>query len=247
VPGQWTLAVEMIFYLMVPILFIKIKKISQAIIAFLILFSISWILIISFADQSLINNSRLWGLYMHRSPLAQFHFFFLGIILYFLITKDYIKNNFIYIRNILVLSILWSATLGLLAKIITSDFHTFYHVMILIESLIIFLWVMYLLRYKWKFFINSIINYIGKISYSIYLTHFILLNFLIEKMGSIYSLHGATINMTIWYWTLYIIYFSCGTIALASITYYWIEVPWQWLGKSIISTLSKKNHKSLSI
>jgi peptidoglycan/LPS O-acetylase OafA/YrhL len=90
-------------------------------------------------------------------------------------------------------------------------------------------------RYKNILFVNPIIIYIGKISFSIYLTHFAILS-LLSKFNFIDYVNTGILN--------YIIRFCivvCIAIILSTITYHFIEVPFQNIGKRII----KKYHNTI--
>ena len=82
--------------------------------------------------------------------------------------------------------------------------------------------------------VNRIINYIGTVSFSMYIIHFAVLYWL-NYFHSIDFVNNQFINFGIKFFTV-----TGATVLISSITYYLIEVPFQSIGKKIIISLEKK-------
>lgn len=83
-------------------------------------------------------------------------------------------------------------------------------------------------QYTSKIIVNSLIRYLGKISFSVYLIHFAVIHW-IEKFSMVFFENNATINYLIRLFVIILV-----TCLIATITYYYIEQPMQQIGKKII-------------
>jgi peptidoglycan/LPS O-acetylase OafA/YrhL len=233
VPGGWSIGVEMMFYVMLPFLFSKIKNINQAFIFFvgsLILHVFLYELFIKFP---LIKYERLWQEYLFFYFPSQLPVFMLGIILYFIvIEKESVRNisgKWILLFSGLVLVHLASAT-----KIILTN-----HVIFSIGFLIL---GYALSTFRFKFLVNPIINHIGKVSFSIYLVHFAIIYWLQR-----FNLLDYSQNSLLNYMTRFLVVVVLSVI-VSTLLYNVIEIPFQNLGKYIIERWEKKStHLALAV
>lgn len=120
-----------------------------------------------------------------------------------------------------------------LAKLVTGNdavvpFHIFFGIAFLMLGVA-------LSKFKFKLIVNPIVQYIGKISFSMYLVHFSVIHWLTNLHFIEYSSN----------WLLnYVVRFSlvtCITVLISSILYRVIEIPFQKIGKKIIDKLELKN------
>ena len=173
VPGSWSIAVEMTFYLFVPYLFSKldsIKKTLCAIFLSLIFAKISSFFIVYILSPYYSDNQKyIVGSFSFLWFFSQLPVFLLGILLYHLIKKYPRENK----RTGLVL-LLFSSYLFLSFSIVTTFHnllpqHFLYGISFVIFSLS--------LHYSpCRLLVNSLTIFVGRISYSIYLTHFMILS-----------------------------------------------------------------------
>ncbi len=227
VPGGWSIAVEMTFYAVLPLLFSRVKNLNQAFNLFIYSTLVKFLLQLFFMKFQLISDNSLWSNYLFLYFPSQLPVFCLGILLYFLVIENESMRN-ISGKSILVFSGLLLAQLGTGIQFVFPN-----HILFSIG----FLLLGYALStFRFIVIVNPIINYIGKISFSMYLVHFAVLHWL-TRLNFIDYLDNGTLN--------YIARFSIVsvfTIFVSSILYKTIEVPFQEIGKRIISRLEKSTN-----
>ena len=227
VPGGWSIAVEMTFYAVLPLLFFKIKNINQAFTFFIMSTFLKLFLHLVLRKFPLISFDRLWSEYLFFYFPSQLPIFSLGIILYFVISQNESIRN-ISRKSILIFS-------GMLLAQLSSG------VQVIFPNHVLFGFGFLLLAYglssfKFKLIVNPVINYFGKISFSMYLVHFAVLHWLTKFNLVDYSNNGLLNYMTRF---LFVIVLSS---LISTILYYVIEIPFQDLGKKIISRWEKSTN-----
>ena len=216
----------MTFYIILPFLFARIKTISQALYFLNISLIVRLLLQIFLSKFPLIDNGRLWREYLFFYFPNQLPIFALGIIMYFLISEEHAIKK-ISGKPIFVFCIIY------LAKLVTGNdavipFHIFFGIAFLLLGVA-------LSKFRFKLIVNPIMQYIGKISFSMYLVHFSVIHWLSNLQFIEYSSNGL-LN--------YVARFSlvtCLTVLISSLLYRVIEIPFQKIGKKIIDKLELKN------
>ncbi len=221
VPGGWSIAVEMGFYLLLPLLFKYCKNIksatAMAIFSFILMKFLQYILL----HHPLISDVNLWREFTFLYLPSQLPIFCLGIILYFLWKNKGNLSTLSMIINYLIsigfiyLSFLWDG------KYIAE--HVLFAGAFLLMSF-------NLSKKKLLLLVNPLIGYLGKISFSLYLVHHAIINGLKEQ-------HLLTIN----HFSLGFLLTILGSLVLGSITFYGIERPGMALGKQIIAKIEGNN------
>ena len=214
VPGGWSISAEMIFYLLVPFLAIKIKNTNQSINFILFSYIISMLFRIILIKYPLVNNERLMDVFIYSNLINQLPIFGIGILSYFLILKkDYrIKVESFFVIFLLLIS------------------HMIWNVFLTNTLLFSLLWVLliFILSIKeFKFLVNRFTVFMGKISYSSYLIHFAVLR-LIRPFVKNQYLDNVGFAL------LYFIFIILVTAIISRLTYTFIEIPFQKFGKRII-------------
>ena len=219
VPGGWSIGVEMLFYLLLPLLFFRIKNIQQAFNLFLIAIGVRIMLQTFFQAYPMISEPWHWISFLIYYLPNQFPVFAIGIFLYFLIfekQKLVVKNP--YTIFLLMLILLFQAITGN-DQLIPENISF---------SLLLACFIWYLSEFNPRIFVNPIIKYIGKISYSIYVVHFAVFYWM--NYFKILDLFANTyLNYTAKFLMVTII-----SILISSVFYKVIELPFQRIGARII-------------
>lgn len=247
VPGDWSVAIEMFFYLLVPFLFLRIKDYATAKKYFLwtlgIASLIEFVLPLSF-PVSIIESVKIFLFY---SIPIQLPVFMLGFVAFFLLFKNKKENGTIS-RKKEFLSLLITTGIYEIAFVIIKYFLT--HTVdtslitprVYIEAVCFLGLILALSKGCVSFLQNSVLQYIGKVSYSIYLIHFI--SFAIVTKNSLYPRFAAHFTNGYEEYIVLFVLVSAVSIAIASITFKYIEQPGQQLGarisKQLVSRFEKK-------
>ena len=238
VPGGWSIAVEMTFYLCLPWLAGHIKSLKKSVYLFLALLlsasALKWMALWFFRQYSGFPEHLLHRYLYYWFPY-QLPVFMLGFVLYYLIlshTDGLFRNRPGWNRlpkKAEGCFFIWSgAFLFIFAALATPpNSH-------IVNSISYLLLAYGLHLYPHRLLVNKMTCHIGKISFSAYLTHFFILDktnlFLNSSFGKIAFPSP---------WAQYIalsLIGLIGTVALSAITYTLIERP----GMIIGANLSKK-------
>lgn len=226
VPGGWSIAIEMAFYIVLPFLFFRIKNRNDALLFFTISIIIKTLLYIVFSNFPLISDKRLWEEYLFMYFPSQLPVFALGILLYFY-SIDISKEGHKCSGKLLLfigLSLWFQLATGI-------DYIFPEHIL---WSAAFYTVALALSRYTSLLLVNPIINYIGKLSFSMYLVHFAVLYWLLYFDFTNYFADDI-INYTVRFYIVVMV-----TVLISSITYKYIELPFQKLGKTIIGMAEEK-------
>ena len=226
VPGGWSVGVEMAFYAIVPILFFKIKNINQAFLFFLFSAFLKLFLYLALIKFPMISPASLWKIYLVLYLPGQLPVFSLGIFFYFLISENQSLRS-ISGGSILLLSAMLIAQLSIDVKFFLPS-----HVLF---SLVFLLLAYGLSLFQFKMIVNPVINYIGKISFSMYLVHLAVLHWVKQ-----FNLFNYWNNGMLNYATRFL-FVLVSTMIISTIFYNIIEVPFQNIGKKIIGRWEKKS------
>lgn len=230
VPGGWSVAVEMVFYVILPFLFLRIKNKNDALLFFILSIIFKTLLHLLFSKFSFISDNRLWQEYLFMYFPSQLPVFALGILLYFC-AIDNRKETVKFSGNLLFfLGSLLCLQLATGVEYIFPEY--------IVWAGVFFIITISLSRYSPIVLINPVINYIGKISFSMYLVHFAVLHWLQYFNFTAYFGNGTVDYITRFY---IVIMFS---MLLAALTYNYIELPFQNIGKILINRTEKMNNSN---
>ena len=239
-PGVWSISVEVFFYLLLPFLFFRIKTLKKAILFFI--FSIIVSVFINFLvlnlspiflpnfDKFLLKIEFLYYWIFNQLPI-----FALGIITFFVI-KEKISR-----KTKITLSI--SAFILILLLILFPLNYQFSYQGIFPEQYlvfsILFVFLIYAMsKYKLKILNNKFTQYIGKISFSLYIWHFFIADLFRKTFESLTI--SPILNLIIFFiFTLFL------SSLISHFTYKYIEQKGIKLGSNIIKKLEKSQNKSL--
>jgi peptidoglycan/LPS O-acetylase OafA/YrhL len=226
VPGGWSIAIEMLFYCLIPLLFFLIKNTNQAFCFVLVTLVLRLLLHIFLTQFPLIGNERLWQEYLYLYLPSQLPVFGLGILFYFIVTEGYkisMAPLLILITAITLVTQFIGAPIGV--AVLPNHF--------LFSCAFVVLCIA-LSRYDFKLLVNPFFIYIGKVSFSMYLVHFAVIHWLVQFNMADYLTATTSLHAIINYFFRFLIVTSL-TILISSVFYRLVEVPMQAVGKRIIN------------
>ena len=232
VPGGWSIAVEMTFYLLVPFLFSKLKDIKKTLAAIFLSLIISKILSLAvvnfFSPYYPAKQQYLVSEYSSLWFFSQLPVFLLGILLYHLINRYPREDKRTAFLLLLSSFFLFFAFLTVRTFGDLLPHHFLYGIAFVIFALSLYYWPQI-------FLVNRFTVLVGRISFSIYLVHFMVLN-LIEKLLP----DGLVLTGNLGFALAYLLVL-CPSICIAYVTFKFIEAPGINLGRYVIRTYAKLN------
>lgn len=227
VPGGWTIAVEMTFYLFLPLLYKTVKNLKSALLLTIVVSVISKLLHHVLYNKVLISDVNLWREYLHMYFPSQLPTFLIGVVLFYLIGDQRCNSgnarSFFLSCALLIISILF------IAQIITQNVTPKYFYFSIAFAMLTYS----LFLNPVKLLVNQFTVFIGKISFSMYITHFAVLYFM-EIFNFVDFASNRIVNFVIRY-----LFLLGTTVGLSFITYTLIEKPGQNTGKRLIKALNK--------
>ena len=241
VPAGWSIAIEMPFYLIVPYLFKKIKTINQAIYLTLATLFISKLINFILRQHPLISDRQIWNLFLVYWLPSQLPFFALGFVLYFLL-RDTISNQAVsesslksQLKRTLTPLLLISLCMAVFSYVSKAQLG----ILGFLYGLALLGLAVSLSQHSVSFLVNRFWCYLGKISYSAYITHLAVLSVAKGFLQKALSLLNLNLPPTINFILLLAILLA-GTIAVSAVTYKFIEMPGLKLGRTLIAKIESK-------
>lgn len=221
VPGGWSISVEFLFYFIFPFIFSRVKSLASSINLLLVCIMFQAVSSALLKIYPLIGEQQLWSDFLFHYLPNQLPVFCLGLIAFqiiFISDYEYKKlNKFLIIVTFVILVIFWK-------------YVTLHHFVISIGFLLLMLMMS---RGKFKFLINAYSTYLGKVSYSAYLVHFMVL-FFIDRLGWIRLFDTENYLTSLLNFGIIFIMTLVVSIGISSVTYRYIEKPFMKLGQKLI-------------
>lgn len=226
VPLGWSIAIETTFYLVIPFLYKKVKKLASAVYLIVISLLLQAILV-TFYKPILMNYATgyIVQAYFYLWFFAQLPVFGLGILAYLIIKEQPERNDYLGSAFLLLSLFMYAAFLQIHTYLDLIPPHLFYG---LVFTVLIF----GLYFHPTKLLVNPFTKWIGKISYSLYLVHFIFLPYLHSWIDL--GIFGKTVQFLLYFILLLVI-----SSSISYITYQFIELPSMKLGQKIIQKIEK--------
>lgn len=214
--GSWSIAIEMIFYLLVPLLFILIKDVNRSIIVFSISVILAKVLGIMIS-VSLGNQLEEIGPYLYFYLPAQLPVFSLGIVLFFLTEKVGKKISAASIA-LLSLTLIVHCVLG--GKGIIQNF------VLLSVGFVGMAYCFSIMKQTWL--VNRFVSLVGRVSFGIYLFHWIIFDLVVFlKLDHLLSNPVANFLLRLVFELLF-------SVAISYCLHITIEKPMQKWGKKFV-------------
>jgi peptidoglycan/LPS O-acetylase OafA/YrhL len=233
VPGGWSIAAEVMFYLCMPYLFFRIKTLIAALRLTVICMSLVALAFPFALTHSEAHYPRAWGVqadaFIQRSFIAQFPVFCLGFVLYFLliqggcVLKTTAKNASLHA---------WFF-ISMFACIFFCDLPPYLPISIAFLSLAygVSLHPVFAL-------VNPVTKFLGKVSYSIYVWHFFILERVLMVVNrSHYFAYAHNQGNSLARFSVLLVVTLGITVPVAFVSHYLIELPGQQFGKWIITKM----------
>jgi peptidoglycan/LPS O-acetylase OafA/YrhL len=224
VPGGWSIGTEMAFYVLFPLLFLAAKKwataaFGKALLLLFVLLCFSQLLIVLIAissGQIVKNNS-----FMYYNLVNQIPVFCIGIIYYLYEKKSVFNFNWKF--DLLAFLMFTSCSLILWNSNLQGSFS-----LIPFLSAISFVFLINIFKKIESLNFNYLIK-LGTVSYSMYIIHFIFLNFSSKASLNLSDYLNKNILLILMFILTVIV-----TFAFAALSERYIEKPFINLGKKII-------------
>jgi len=237
VPGGWSISVEVLFYMIAPLIFLYVndkRRLVLFMLFVLIALPIGNIILKKYAMQSVFIDYDIKTInnFFFRWPISQLACFGFGLVMLRIIQSGkqlaYLKNDILNKLLILITVVLIFGTI-FLPRIVQQ-----HHV---VSFLFMCLGVLLSVT-PWHIIVNKATIYMGKISYSSYLVHFLVVNQLYIAFSKYFPL--ITENKYVFFGLLSISSIAL-TIPAANLGYKYIETPAIDCGRNLIKKLNQKN------
>jgi peptidoglycan/LPS O-acetylase OafA/YrhL len=237
VPGGWSITVEMWFYALAPFLFTRIKTVDQAVRFIAVTMLVACLVSIVVTPLHVTPDKYDWLAFTFAFFPTQLPVFGFGILLYLLLStseqpKSLKPNTYLLAAGVAIL-VLATGFGDLLHRTgAASEGQHFWF------SGAFVLLALGLSKHQPRLLVNPLINYIGEISFSLYLVHFAVL-FGLEVLGHSDLIEPTRMVTALADFGLRYALVLAISVVLATISYRLIEVPFQNLGKRLIARLER--------
>lgn len=235
VPGGWSIAVEMNFYLLFPFLFLYLYNIKRAVVAIMIYAPVSIVISVSLfrlfaSGLNDISPELLREFFYYWLP-RQIVVFILGFALFHGLKDD--RVGCLRRRTGACVLLGGIPSFGI---ILLSNLPAEYLVLSLLYAAIIFS----LAICPTRLIVNPLLRYTGLISYSAYLTHFAVVEAISNILEPVLRDGCAPVVR------FGVVYIACWmlTLVVATVTYRLIELPCQHIGKWLNSKIGASQDRS---
>lgn len=221
VPVGWSVTVEVTFYCCIPLLFVYLKNLSRSLWFTFLALMLSIVLNSVLASHPLISDRRLWNEFLFQWFFNQLPVFGVGVVLFFLLTQQHDKVT--HDQASAHAPVLTVISIFLLLALPFGRYQ--YLPKHFLYALAFALLTYSLAFHPLRIFVNSITMYLGKISYSLYLTHVLAIRLAVSCLESSH-------------WSAFLAVTLLIAVGISTITFYLIERPGQQLGSRLLRRLN---------
>lgn len=244
-PGSWSISVEMMFYILAPLFFIWVKNLKKAFLLFGLFYISSVLFHYGLFYYITHHTNKDWEMVSGHSFYYwlpnQLPIFFIGFLFYWV--KNYCDSLSLRIQEKLAHFTFLAILMFFLASFINfSAQKPFIFIKTEIVYSFIFLILSLGLSYSRNFlFINPYIIALGKVSFSVYLTHFIFITISIHFIKLfIPSIETLPLLVRLISAIIYILFIALISYYSSLFTFKYIEQKGMEWGKFWIQTLNSK-------
>jgi peptidoglycan/LPS O-acetylase OafA/YrhL len=240
--GGWTVGVEMLFYLILPLIFLKVNSLGRSVLLFIGFYALCQgirpLLVWMVGEGIMASTNYYYYTFFHWA-----YIFPLGIVCYLVYKHNLPRIRYEY-RNALALSMLIISLIILFLFInnipLSDKLFDLYEPLAGLTSLLsmspiaVVLMLLSLSLSPNRFIVNRFTRFFGTISYSLYLTH----PFIIEPLKPAYlHIYNHTIFSTDVSLFLCIFLTLLIVTPISLLTYHLIETPGIMMGKTVMKKL----------
>lgn len=227
VPGGWSVVAEMIFYLFLPVVWKYATSMDRTLLFFIASLFLSVTFSVLFADL-FPSSTILYVSFPNQLPV-----FLLGILLFYIVKNQKITINK-WIIGLLIITIL--LYIYFVPDENISD--------CLKAASILFVFAIIISKKQYKIIVNSFFSYTGKISFSMYIIHFGVLDWM-SRLNFVNFISSTDKSLLITnYFIRYLVMFLI-TAVLSHFTYQYIEKYFIEKAKKIINSSVNRRIKQL--
>ncbi|HVN16418.1 MAG TPA: acyltransferase [Anaerolineales bacterium] len=232
IPIGWSIAVEMAFYWLIPFLHKMLKDVRSTLIFIVASLFLQKLLAVTLNPiLRQVIPTYIVNSYFYFWLFAQLPVFGLGILAYQIARNPQSHRDPKLGVGLLVTSLfLFLAFLNVSSYMDLIHPHVFFGIGFLGLTLALFF-------HPIKILVNPIICWLGKVSYSLYLVHFILVVY-IQKLIHVQLPFGKSTQFVLYYLAVVLI-----SSAISAVTYRFIEKPGIRLGKQLIQKLESRTSR----
>lgn len=231
-PGGWSVAIEMIFYFLIPFLFYRIRSLKASFFWFLgtvilsvIINGIAGYIIRNYTSLDY-SHEKIWYLYFWLPN--QLPVFMLGIFLYHLLKKKFVIGKGMAYLLVAIAITTMISSFYLIPSYKLEEFLPEHLVVAILFVVIIFA----MSQAHLELLENRLTRFLGKLSFSMYVWHFVVLDCIAFVLRRVFDFK--------WNVQLAILYMLAvaGAALVSAISYEKIELAGVRLGKRIIDKLT---------
>lgn len=235
VPGGWSIGVEMSFYIVFPLVFLTLRRFPQALAAlvlFLVVDIAAWTPLLQHPP---IADAGLWERFVFVWLPNQLPIFLFGICVYFVLFGEAGRLTSFFREGDRVRNGCWFALAVAILLVAPQWIEDPRAVFLYGAAFALLALCLYRQPYRWL--VNAPLRHIGKISFSGYLTHFAMLQVARKVLAKVHADTQLTPDL---YFLATVLVALAGTVVVSSVTYRFVEVPGQALGKRLIAAFEAR-------
>jgi peptidoglycan/LPS O-acetylase OafA/YrhL len=234
VPGSWSIATEMAFYLLVPVLVSHIHDLRGALRFVLAALVFRAALVLVLRAFPLIPEAQLWESYLYFFLPAQLPVFGIGILLFFVLEQALPAR--------LPTLELAALTLFLLLQLGTGTVFLLPHHFLM--AFAFFLLAITLRRLSWDHLPGRLLRHIGKVSFSMYVCHWALL-YWAGKLGWIQLAPELSLGAALLGYAVRLVVILALATLVSTLTYRLVELPAIRLGERLVRRLDSPHEPNV--